>query len=396
PEVGPELDQLVRWCTQREPDLRPHDAREALEFLRSIRGGAPLTSTRVLPVTGVIGTATPATTVLSGADRQTLAADAGTSAAAQALAPAAPATAVEHAEDAASRRARRGRWIAALLTVLLALAGGAGWWIGQGPGSQVTVPKLVGKDPKAASAELAELSLKTKQTKCSSLDVGKGLVESTAPKAGTRVDRDTRVTLCVSTGPEMLHVPTLNGLTLEDAKAEIEKAGFVFGEVTEQRFRDEKRDTVILATGSNGEGLGGTYPERGVIDVILSAGPVPDVAGKSADEATSILTEAGLKVDPDRQAKEYSADVPKGDVIRLSISSKTPRIGTKVGLVISRGPQLFAVPDVSGMDLQKAMDLLKDAGFTPVTAVPEAFRDFAKATGTDPAAGSKVAKGTEI
>ncbi|QIM19690.1 serine/threonine protein kinase [Leucobacter coleopterorum] len=52
-ETPPELDELVRWTTQREPDQRPRDAGEALEYISALRHGAPVQATRVLPPLGL-------------------------------------------------------------------------------------------------------------------------------------------------------------------------------------------------------------------------------------------------------------------------------------------------------------------------------------------------------
>ncbi|CAG7597012.1 Serine/threonine-protein kinase PK-1 [Leucobacter soli] len=394
PEVGPEFDRLVQWCTQREPDARPRDAGEVIDSLRAIRDGEPLGSTRVLPFTLPIGTATPATAVLSGGERQAVAA--GAPARAETAPVAAPATAVERAGAAGLRRARRGRWMAALLIVLVAAAAGSGWWWGQGPGSLVTVPGLVGQDPAAATAALEELTLRASQDECSSLDVEAGLVVSSDPSAGTRVERESRVSLCVSTGPEMLPVPTLVGLSLDAAQEEIEEAGFVFGEVLDRVFEKGERDTVYLAVDEQGDGLGDAYPEQGRIDLLISAGPLPSVTGLSVDDATSTLEDLGLLVKKSMNERAYNDEIAEGDVIGLITSGKTVKVGSKVGLNVSRGPQLFEVPDVSGMDLQEAMDELQSLGFSPTTGVPDSLRRFAKATGTDPAAGEMLPKGATI
>uniref|UniRef100_UPI003A8652BF PASTA domain-containing protein n=1 Tax=Leucobacter sp. BZR 635 TaxID=3378705 RepID=UPI003A8652BF len=72
------------------------------------------------------------------------------------------------------------------------------------------------------------------------------------------------------------------------------------------------------------------------------------------------------------------------------------RPGDAVGLQISQGPELFEIPDISGLGLQEAMDTLAGAGFSPTTLVPEALRGLARATGSTPAAGERVEAGTEI
>lgn len=392
PEVSPELDELVRWCTQRDPDMRPHDAAAALEFLREIRGGATLGATRVLPVTGVVGAVTPSTAVLSDAEQRSLAATADLPGGA----PAVPPTAAERVGRAAERRGRRGRWAAALLVLLMALAGGAGWWWGQGPGSLVTIPRVEGKDPAAARQQLESLTLEVTLTECSSLEVEAGRAVRTEPGAGTRVEQGSAVDLCVSTGPELLAVPTLVGLPLDEAERQIAAAGFVFGDVVEERFDGGDRGTVILALGEDGAALGDTYPEQGRIDLIVSAGSLPSVAGNTVDAATKTLADLGLAVDAAQNTEAHDDDVEAGRVLGLVLPEGTVKVGDSIGLQISLGPELFEIPDVSGKRMREAVTILTEAGFTPVTGVPEMLWNAVRVESTTPAAGQKQPKGTSV
>ncbi|QIM18317.1 PASTA domain-containing protein [Leucobacter coleopterorum] len=323
------------------------------------------------------------------------------------------------------------------------------------------VPDLVGSNLSTARTALIDRSLEVTEAECSSLKVPAGKVAATTPKAGTRLERGSSVEVCKSTGPEMKAVPTIVGLSIKPAKTAIKNAGFTFGKVIEKRFSDEPADSVLAALGDNGEALGDTYPEQARIDLIVSAGSVPDVAGKSVKNATEILSKselsvnselntkafnsdvaagsvislntntdplrtgdsvglqisvgsvpdvAGMKVkqatdalakselsvDPTLGSEAHSDDVPKGQVISLVLNTDPVRPGDAVGLQVSLGPELFEVPDVSGMGLQEAMDALSNAGFAPTTLVPDALRGFATATETNPAAGQKVPAGTEI
>jgi len=392
--LSPELDELVLWCTRRDPELRPNDAREALEFLREIRSGAPLGSTRVLPVTGVVGTVTPSTTVLDDFERDALAAS--RSERADDDGEPDPRSATDRARTAGARRNRRGRLTALLLVLLIALAGGAGWWWGQGPGSLVTIPEVSGKDFAAASAELKDLSLTVKTSECSSLTVKAGLAVSTKPEAGSRVERESAVTLCKSTGPAMLPVPGLVGLPLDKAKAAIEKARFRVGDVIEERFDGGTRGNVILAVDENGKGLGDTYQEQGRIDLILSAGSLPEVAGNTVDQASKALADLGLTLDASMNSEVHDDTVEKGKVAGLVLPKGNVKVGDKVGLKISLGPELFEIPDVAGMKMKKAVEALRRAGFEPVTGVPEMLWNAVEVESTTPAAGAKHPKGTQV
>lgn len=424
-EATPELDDFVRWTTQREPDHRPKDADEALAALTQLRLGQPLPpgATRVLdfgaaggsPATTVLdeavpsaaGAATAGTTVLSDGttvlgDGTTVLPD-GTSilhdgAHTAAGAPASvPATALDRAASSAQRRTRRGRLLATVLVLLVALAGGIGWWFGQGPGSQVTVPDIAGADMATAESALAEQDLVVDVFECPSLTVPAGQAARTEPEAGSRLDRGATVRLCTSTGPELKPVPTIVGLDLNAAREEITKAGFTVGEVVDTRFADDNKDVVLAALDPDGDALGEEYPERAKVNLVVSAGPLPNVVGSSAADATAALEKAGLTLDAGLGSEAHDPEMPNGNVLALITNTDPVRPGDAVGLQVSLGPELFEIPDVSGKPLQEAMDILTDAGFAPSSLVPSGpLRDLAKATSTDPAAGERVEAGTEI
>ena len=413
PEATPELDDFVRWTTQRDPEDRPRDADEALAALTQLRleGSLPVGATRVLE----FGAASSATTVLDGVQHDPLAGgttvlpdagaalpggttvlsdlgDGGTSGE-----PPAPATAIDRAAAASTRRTRRGRILATALVGATVLAGGLGWWFGQGPGAQVTIPDVAGADVAAAQLALEEATLVPEAFECPSLTIPAGQAARTEPEAGSRVDRGSTVRICTSTGPELKDVPTLIGLSEDEARAAIEDAGFTFGKVVDTRFADGAKGSVLAALDTNGEPLGAQYPERARVDLVASAGPLPDVVGDTAERATATLESHGLVLDAGLGSEAYDRDTPAGSVLALITSTDPVRPGDAVGLQVSLGPELFEIPDVSGKPLQEALDLLTDAGFSPSTLVPGGpLRDLAKATATEPAAGEKVQAGTEI
>ncbi|MBK0421521.1 Stk1 family PASTA domain-containing Ser/Thr kinase [Leucobacter sp. CSA2] len=404
-EASPELDQLVLWTTQREPEQRPLDAGEALDFLSAVRRGEPgENATRVLP-SDLGGTPTPSTTVLDRVQQEALAAGsaftdggsfAGTAEQTPAADPPVPAGPIELAAASAAKRRRRGVWAALIVAVLVVVAGGIGWWFGQGPGSKVAVPGVAGQDLAAAESLINEQQLVPEVFECSSLEIPAGKAVRTEPGEGTRLDRGATVRVCKSTGPRQLAVPTIVGLAQPKAQELIGSQGFTFGKVIEERFSDQQKGTVLAALDADGNGLGETYSEKGRIDLIVSAGGFPDVTGSSPEQAASKLREAGLEHAPEHNTEAYSDTVKKGSVIGIVPLSETVRVGDTVGLQISLGPELFDIPDVAGKPLQEAMNILSGAGFKPSTLVPDALRDFAKATGTDPGAGKRAPKGAEI
>jgi serine/threonine-protein kinase len=100
---------------------------------------------------------------------------------------------------------------------------------------------------------------------------------------------------------------------------------------------------------------------------------VPDMRGQTLDEARATLAREGLEVS---DIHEVFHDVaPKGTVVDSEPAAGTGvQEGTRIRLSISKGPQLFPVPDVIGKPLSEAKTLMEDAGFT-IAASSEQHHD---------------------
>ncbi|MFF7444937.1 MULTISPECIES: Stk1 family PASTA domain-containing Ser/Thr kinase [unclassified Streptomyces] len=100
-------------------------------------------------------------------------------------------------------------------------------------GSPVDVPDVTGESLEDAKADLAEAGLKVKvASRQVTSEYDKGLVAAQTPKDGSEATEGDTVTLTISKGPEMVEVPDVVGDSVDDAKAELEGAGF---EVDEDR-----------------------------------------------------------------------------------------------------------------------------------------------------------------
>jgi serine/threonine-protein kinase len=99
-------------------------------------------------------------------------------------------------------------------------------------GAQVDVPDVTGEPQQDAVAELADAGLKAKIAPGRvQSDEDKGSVARQSPQDGPLAEGDT-VTLTISQGPPMVEVPDVTGMKVDEARAELEKAGF---EVDEDR-----------------------------------------------------------------------------------------------------------------------------------------------------------------
>jgi serine/threonine-protein kinase len=114
-----------------------------------------------------------------------------------------------------------------------------------------------------------------------------------------------------------------------------------------------------------------------------------------ADEAVAELRDAGFKSE---RRQEFSDTVRRGRVIGTNPAEGTSvRKGTTVTLIVSRGRERVAVPDLVGRSRDEAERLLGEADLQPAFRERE---DAEAAPGTvleqDPTAGERVARGGTV
>jgi serine/threonine-protein kinase len=412
PGLASEVDELVQWCTANDPENRPVDGTALLQELRHIRTHLTDRELDLQPPaaleagaqnpTEVIARANNPTTVMSPLappERQPLfqpdpPGELATSVFPAALAPQsrasynpypdtspAPLTkrarrkAEKEAEKARSRAAatplrslregnprRRGALWVVILVIAALLATGAGWFFGMGPGSPGTIPAVANKTVAQAQQLLTEAGFQSSTRDVFDDDVPSGLVVGTEPEAGTEIRKFQPVALFVSKGPQLFELPKLTGLTLEAAKAELNRAEMALGTVSE-KFDDGIAAGVVLAQ----DPASGTPARHGTpVTLTVSKGPepipVPSVVGMDEDDAVDAIEAAGLKAEV---AKDEVNDrnVPKGAVASQSPSSGTLTRGGTVTLTISDGPKMVKVPSYVGKQAAEARRELEKLGF---------------------------------
>lgn len=399
PAVPEQLDELVLWATEKSPDDRPDDAQQMLERLREIerdlgiaptaaRATAPQHShgdsgdlTKVMP--GTMPLADPTAPVPATLDNATL------------------------LRRRASKRRARGAFLLALVLLLAVLAGGVGWWFGSGPGSLIAVPAVAGGTYDAAAATLTEAGFVPTQKDEFSIDIPAGTVIETDPAEGVRLDKGASVSVIVSAGPASHTLDPLNGRAEQDARDYLAGLNVNVTDTSLLLFSDADAGIVINASvtpRAGGEsyicGDGCEIFEDDTVELFVSAGEFPDVAGMSVDKATSTLTDKGLTVTADPQyvfSDSVSKDVVIGVADRAEEGNWRP--GDSVQLIVSKGPELFPVPDVSGKTLNEAKKILSDKGFKSTYAAwgdLPGFAEMAKVTGQDPGSDKSLPRGGTV
>ena len=84
--------------------------------------------------------------------------------------------------------------------------------------------------------------------------------------------------------------------------------------------------------------------------VLGKAEEVPDLTGKSVDEATSLAAERGQRVVVDRSQEAFDAEIPVHRIRSQSPSAgMTVKAGQDLRVFLSLGPEIVRAPDLTGL-----------------------------------------------
>jgi serine/threonine-protein kinase len=314
--IPAQFDELVDWCTRRSPDERPPHARAVLEHLVEVE--RLLGSASLATATMSLNETVAMTQRMSPLDAQETEVLNPRSAVFDGLEPAPTHTVtivddLEEQEPVRPPRKRRGRGLAITgLLVLLAVLGGGG----------------------AAAWWF--------------------------------------------TGPgAQITVPDVAGVTVAEATLLLESADFAVAPAVLEEY------DLVLPEGT----VKGTTPPAGSqlevggeVTLIVSLGPnpvaVPSLSGQSLDEVRRSLEELNLLLGS--TSEEFNDFVDKGSVLRLVDDNNRPLsagsqvlAGSTVNAILSAG----ALPDVTGLPVDEAREILQSAGLTGVVGGDGAFSE---------------------
>lgn len=199
--------------------------------------------------------------------------------------------------------------------------------VSQGP-PRAEVPNVVGMPLAEAKRKIADQGLTIgKVIRRFSSETAQDSVLSTSPVSGSVRRPETPVSIVVSKG-QPVDIPDVVGDSVDEARSELEDAGFKVKIAERQVFSEEDKGSVAEQSPS-GEGAKGD-----TVTLTVSKGvqmiEVPDVTGMTADDAKAQLEDAGFKVDvekallfPGDKVQDQSVDggdeAPKGSTITIKI-----------------------------------------------------------------------------
>ncbi len=384
--VPVELDDLVTAATATDPDQRPANAEQMLAMTRAARQVVP---EAVLDLRPAVPRSAP-DSLTQVVPREAVRYDT------RALVVTHPQTVVNYDDEADREQPPptppRRRWGTGLVAVLavLALAGGAAWWFLVGPGSFTTIPSVSGQTLTAAGNTLSQAGLRPATTQVYDDTIPAGQVVGTQPPTGRRVHHGSTVTIRLSRGPQLFPVPALAGRSEADAKKLIARAHLTYERHT--AYSDDVEAGKVISVDPP---AGTRLRQDQKVDLTISKGPrpidVPNLRGISATQALLQLEGLGLQGETHLQISEQVAE---GLVIDQDPSpGKTLTRGEKVTLVVSSGPPLVQVPNVTDQRVDQAVQALQGAGFRVTVRGP---RIIDRVQRQSPAAGSMRPKGSLV
>ena len=256
------------------------------------------------------------------------------------------------------------------------------------------VPELVGQDVAELAAAVEGNGWDVERVQVRQDGTREGEIVAQDPAPGEQLREGHTLTVTVSRGAELVPVPTnLAGLEQDEAAAALAAVGLQPGALSE-KWGELVPAGVVLGDSL----LYDEVPAGSRVPLVVSKGPRPRTipeglaaAGLSYEDVAARLRE----VQPVPVAGEdYSETVPEGEVIGTSPAggSQVPR-DSEVVVLVSLGPQPIVIPDVSGDSVAAAQSALEAAGLVVdgVQGPPNGV-----VTGTDPAAGLTVDRGTSI
>jgi beta-lactam-binding protein with PASTA domain/tRNA A-37 threonylcarbamoyl transferase component Bud32 len=270
------------------------------------------------------------------------------------------------AEEARRRRVRG--LVALLVTLLVVLAVIAIILVKVLSTTQhVNVPTVAGETVQAATQTLSSQNLSVGNTsEKTSTTTAKGLVISTDPGAGTKVDKNSKVNLVVSAGPVVTMVtvpPSLVGEQFTAVTQALTKVGLAYK--TTYVTSNKPAGTVLTVDPASGNSVKSTTVIKLTVVSSQSAVNVPNVVGFSQTAAGSAITGATLTVGS--QTSACSQSVATGNIASQSPAANTQQPpGTAINLVVSNGPCSATVPDVIQETQAAAMTAISNTpGLTP-------------------------------
>ena len=197
---------------------------------------------------------------------------------------------------------------------------------------------------------------------------------------------------------------TMEFSKIEDSKDKDKASEVKVKKIEEKDIETKKENKVLVILGAIFAGLAVIAATIVGILVLLpnnSEMQVPNVAGKTVDEAVEIFNNMGLKVNAENKYAQ-SDEVKEGDVVKTDPSSgRTVKKGSEITLYISQGSNTFEIEDYVGQEVYGVKAILEKVHNLFVIVEEDNVDDPSKyeenkIINQEPAVGTKVKSGDTI
>jgi eukaryotic-like serine/threonine-protein kinase len=366
PHIPESLDAITLKALAKNPDNRYSSAAEMREDLGRYLNGQKVLATPLLADETMVAPAGTGTQVM-------------------------PEAAYDDYDEGRKRGA--GRYVLIALA-LLALAALIGWLLATTLFGDVEVPDVVGSTRAEAVGAIEDAGLEPEVRRRPS-DEDEGTVFRQDPEAGATAAEGDTVILFVSSGPQQVEVPRLDGLTVGQAEDALVDEGLELGDVTRTASSEVAQGQIFDQDPAAGEAI----DAGSAVDVTVSSGPdvvaVPPLVGLTEDDAIATLEGDGFDVQVNRAPNEAEA----GRVFAQDPEAGAEiEPGSTVVIAVSEGPEQ-TMPDVTGDDADDAEQFLEEE-FGVDVSQEEETEPCAQPPGTvcrqDPESGEPIEEGDDV
>lgn len=265
------------------------------------------------------------------------------------------------------------RWLVAFIMVaLLVIGAGYAWSVLNDRDSRrqsdnlaqsetVSVPNIIGLERNEAIAKLEEVGLRPEIVDAPDPEIPEHHVVRTNPSVGSQLQRNTTVTVTVSTGKEDTQVPRLVNMTPQEASAALAEVGLELEPEVDEEFSDSIEQGRITR---HEPAAGANLPKGSRVRVTISRGPeivdvrVPSLTGMKWSQARETLESLGFVPKP----QFVDSLEPADRVLGVDGAGQMRPEGSDVRVEVSNG-LLTTMPDITRKNRSQALNALRDAGW---------------------------------
>lgn len=265
------------------------------------------------------------------------------------------------------------RWLVAFIMIaLLVIGAGYAWSVLNDRDSRrqsdnlaqsetVSVPNIIGLERNEAIAKLEEVGLRPEIVDAPDPEIPEHHVVRTNPSVGSQLQRNTTVTVTVSTGKEDTQVPRLVNMTPQEASAALAEVGLELEPEVDEEFSDSIEQGRITR---HEPAAGANLPKGSRVRVTISRGPeivdvrVPSLTGMKWSQARETLESLGFVPKP----QFVDSLEPADRVLGVDGAGQMRPEGSDVRVEVSNG-LLTTMPDITRKNRSQALNALRDAGW---------------------------------